>query len=93
MTCFRRWGRWGFVGIPYNFLGGLLLGGSNLEKWGDHQKKKFFINNSVEALIPFKEEHQNLLKLPVLFRGMFQCRGKKGLSSKEGILFEAENNA
>ena len=34
--------------IPF---GRLLLGGSNTEKWGDHQKKKFFIGNSVEALI------------------------------------------
>ena len=53
-NCFRGWGRplklyvlsWGFV-----------LGGSNAEKWDDHQKKKFFISNSVEALIQFKEEH------------------------------------
>ena len=34
-------------------------------KWGDHQKKIFFINNSVEAVIPFKENHQGLLKLHV----------------------------
>ena len=33
------------------FYGGFLLGGSNAEKWGDHRKKKFFINNSVEAVI------------------------------------------
>ena len=32
---------------------------------GDHQKKKFYINNTVEALILFNEEHQNLLKLHV----------------------------
>ena len=36
------------------FFGGLLLGGSNAEKWGDHQKEKFFINNSVEAVNSFK---------------------------------------
>ena len=36
---------------------GLLLGGSNVEKWGDHQKKNFFINNSIEAVISFKEKH------------------------------------
>ena len=29
---------------------------SNTGKWGDHQKKKFFINNSVEAVILFKVE-------------------------------------
>ena len=33
--------------------------------WGDNQKKKFFTSNSVEALIPFNEEHQDLLKLQV----------------------------
>ena len=27
------------------------------KKWDDHQKKKFFIINSVEDLIPFKEEY------------------------------------
>ena len=30
--------------------GGALLGDSKVEKWGDHQKMKFFINKSVEAL-------------------------------------------
>ena len=34
------------------------------KKRGDHQKK-IFINDSVEALIPFKEEHRSLLKLQV----------------------------
>ena len=29
-------------------LGGFLLGGSNAEKWVDHRKTIFFINNSVE---------------------------------------------
>ena len=29
---------------------GLLLRGSYAEKWGDHQKKKFFINNFFEAV-------------------------------------------
>ena len=32
------------------FSWNLLLGGSNAGKWHDHGKKKFFINNSVEAL-------------------------------------------
>ena len=35
-------------------FGRLFLGGSNAEKWGDHKKKKFFINNSVEVVISFK---------------------------------------
>ena len=41
------------------------MGGSNVEKWGNYQRKKFFINNSVEALIPLKEKHQGLLELHV----------------------------
>ena len=39
-------------------LGGFLLGGSNTEKWGDHKKRKFFINNSVEVVISFKKKDQ-----------------------------------
>ena len=56
LTCFSecgesvggRWRNWIY------FFGRLLLGGSNAEKWGDHKKKKFFINNSVEVVISFK---------------------------------------
>ena len=44
-----------------------LLVVSNAEKWGDHQKKKFFINNFVKTLIPFKEEHQVLLIVHLLW--------------------------
>ena len=46
-----------------------MWGGSNEKKWGDHQKKKFFVNNSVEAVIPFKEKHQGLLKLRTIGEG------------------------
>ena len=47
----------------------LLLEGTNAAKRGDHQKK-FFINNAVEALIPFKEEdRQGFLRLHVPFGG------------------------
>ena len=35
-------------------FGRLLLRGSNAKKWGDHKKKKFFKNNSVENVISFK---------------------------------------
>ena len=45
----------------------LLLVVSNAEKWGDYQKKKFFINNFVKTLIPFKEEHQVLLIVHLLW--------------------------
>ena len=43
-----------------------MLGGSNAEKWGDHEKKKFLISNFVEALIQFKEKNKGPLKLHVL---------------------------
>ena len=58
----------GRVGGCWNCIylfGGLLLRGSNTEKWGDHQKKKRFINNSFESVISVKEKHQGLLKLQV----------------------------
>ena len=32
-------------------FGGILLGGSNTKKRGDHQNKKVFINKSAKALI------------------------------------------
>ena len=54
------------------------------------------MNNSVEALIPFKEEHIGLLKLHVTFflgrGGEDGCKngGKMGLSLKKGIFFEAK---
>ena len=74
---------WEAVEIACTFLGrlllGLLLGSSNAKKEDDHPKKKLFINNSIEDLTPFKEEHQCLLKLHVLFLGGeeagVQCRG------------------
>ena len=42
-------------------FGEFLFGGSTAEKWGDHWKYNFFINNSVEALILLKEVYQGLL--------------------------------
>ena len=36
-----------------------------MEKWGDHQNRKFFVNKFVEALIPFNEGNQGLLNLHV----------------------------
>ena len=53
------------VEIACTFLRGFLVEGTNAEKCGDSRKKKLFINNSVKALIPFKEEYQGLLKLHV----------------------------
>lgn len=42
---------------------GHLLGNSNVEKWGDHRKRNFSINNIFEALILLKKAHQGPLKL------------------------------
>ena len=61
---------------------------SNAEKWSDHQTNKFFINKSVEALIPLKEGYQGLLKLHVPLGGVPVREGKWG--SKKEILFEAK---
>ena len=38
-------------------FGKIVVGGPNAKIWDDHQKKKLFINNSIEDLTPFKEEH------------------------------------
>ena len=60
-----------------------LLGGSDAEKLGDHQKNNFFPNNSAEALILLKEGYQGLLKLHLhLEGGGVQCEEKMGLSPK-----------
>ena len=59
----------------------LLLGGSNGEICGDRlKKKKFFINNSVETLFPFKKKHQVILKLHL----------RLGIYPKEEIFCETE---
>ena len=54
------------------------MGGSNTEKCGDNENKNLLINNSVEALIPFNERYQGLLKLHVHLLGEIQYRAKKG---------------
>ena len=55
-----------------------------MEKWGGRQKKKFVINNIIEALILLKEDYQFLLRLHVAFGG------KAGRPPKEGIFYETE---
>ena len=66
LECFNcRWeggefGKVGKLGVWWSWGG---KGGKLVRLgswWGDHHRKKLFINNSVEALIPFKEEHQGL---------------------------------
>ena len=54
------------------------MGGSNAENCGDHPNK-FCMNNSVEALIPFNEGHQGLLKLHVHLGWGVSVLGKNGL--------------
>ena len=63
----------------------MLLGSANLEKQGDDQKKKFFMDNTVQALIPFKERHRGLVKLYVQL-----AEGVLVFEKKKGILFEVE---
>ena len=58
-----------------------------MEKWGDYQKKKLFINNAVQPLISFKEGHQDLLKLHVNLEEVVSM-----LDKKEGIFLEAIQN-
>ena len=75
-----------------------MLGGSNENKWGDHQKKNQFIDNYVEDLILFKEEYLGLLKLHVPLGkrrkdregGGVQLEENNGATSKKGIFFGAE---
>ena len=50
----------------------------NAEKWSEHQEKKFFINKSVEVLIPLKEGYQGLLKLHVTLEGEGEGGGWEG---------------
>lgn len=57
------------------------MGGSHAKKRGNHQEKKFFINNTVEAQIVFNEEHQGLLKMQV----SLGCEWERmGLFPREG---------
>ena len=67
-------------------FGRIVVGKFKCGKMGDHQRKKFFINNSVEVLIPFNKEHQVLLKLPVSLVWGWGVRvwGENGAISKSG---------
>ena len=63
---FRGEGKgWTTEETAYVLLGRLHLGGANSEKRGDDQNQKSFMNNSVQAKIPFNKGHQSLLKLHV----------------------------
>ena len=73
-------GGWGVIEIACAFLGDFCWEIKGKE-WCDHQKKKFFINKSVKALIPLKEGYQGLLNL-------FQRGGKGGTSVHPLFLLE-----
>ena len=56
-TCFEERRKGGTLKECHVLFLGFLLGSANLEKQGDDQKKKLFMDNTVQALIPFKERH------------------------------------
>ena len=58
-----------------------------MEKWGDLQQKKIFIDNAVKALIPFKnsERDRSLLKLHLHLE-----EGVSMSEKKDRIFFEVE---
>ena len=64
---------------------GLLFGVANVEKWGDNQEKKFFMDNTVCTLIPFKERQRPIETTCTIMGGSIGVEKKK-----EGIFFEVE---
>ena len=82
-TCFEGWPL--ILHVPF---WGIFAGGRNAKKWGDHKKKKFK-NNSIEALILFKEGHQSLLKLHVPLEGVPVWEKK---SPKREFCLKQKNN-
>ena len=79
LACPRSAGGWGAVEIAY------------INEWVDHQKNKFFINNTIETLIRFNEGHQSLLKLYVpLGWGGSSVWEEMGQSPKEETFYELE---
>ena len=81
-TCLREWRRSFKLHILFREL---LSGSSNTEKWGDPQKKKFFISDSVEALIQFIKEHHASLKLHVHLRGGGEEKKELSLKQKNSV--------
>ena len=75
---------WDAVGIAYTFLS-FSVKRCKYGKRGDHQRKKLFIDNAVQALIPFKEGDGSALKLHIHWGREFGCWKKK-----ERIFFEVE---
>ena len=71
-------GKVGVVEIACTFFFCWEIQDPNAEKWSEHQEKKFFINKSVEVLIPLKEGYQGLLKLHVTLEGEGEGGGWEG---------------
>ena len=53
---------------------------------------KFLINNAIEALIPFREYYQGLVKLHVSLVGGVPISGKKRVSKRRNFLWSKKNN-
>ena len=64
---------------------GLLFGVANVEKRGDNQEKKFFMDNTACTLIPFKERQRPIETTCTIMGGSIGAEKKK-----EGIFFEVE---
>ena len=66
LALFRQMGDGeGLLELHVSFLEGRSWELQMPKEGGDHRKNKSFINNFVEALIPFNEEHPCLLRLHV----------------------------
>ena len=68
----------GAIGFVCTFLGDCCWEVQMPKKEGGLKKKKFFINNSVEALIPINQENRGLLKLHVPLGWDYVVGGRGG---------------
>ena len=57
---------------------GLLFGDANVEKRGDNQEKKLFMDNTVRTLIPFKERQRPIETTCTIMGGSIGVEKKKG---------------
>ena len=56
---------------------GLLFGDANVEKRGDNQEKKLFMDNTVRTLIPFKERQRPIETTCTIMGGSIGVEKKK----------------
>ena len=71
---------------------GIVVGRFKCDKWGDHQKKKLFINNAVKAQILFKENHQCLMRLHAHLEGISIVRKKWACLQKKDFFLKRKND-